>query len=118
MQSINKAIEADKSKEGGADAQKAGTAIGWIGAIMTAIVGILTANPGLIAAGLLAITMMTLQTSGAMEKMTTAFAKSLEQSGMNPQTAQMFASIFLTVLITGVTIALTFWQVRHRSQQI
>lgn len=108
MSSINKQIESDKSKASGADSSKAGEVIGWIGAILTEIVGVLTGNPGLIAAGILAITMMALQSSGGMEKITTAFAKSLEDSGMSKQAAQIFASVFLTVVIAGVTLALTF----------
>jgi len=89
--------EADKARGSGADAGKAGTVIGWIGAILTVIVGVLTANPGLVVAGLFATTMMVLNTTGAMEKMTTAFAKSLEQSGMSKQAAQIFASVCLAM---------------------
>lgn len=108
IQAINKQIESDKAKESGGEAGKAGTIIGWVAAALSIIVGVLTANPALIVGGLIAVTMMTLQQTGAMEKMTTAFAKSLEQSGMSPAAAQIFASVFITVVVTAVTIAATF----------
>lgn len=105
IQQINKEVESQKDTKKSSDFSKASNIIGWIAAVATLVGGVLTANPGLIIAGVVAITVMSLQQGGVMDKATKALAKSLEDAGMSKRDAQIVASVIIAVAIVVVSIA-------------
>ena len=90
--------------------------LGWLGAALSIVVGVATmiaggAGAGLIAAGVAAMTIMTLEETGVMAKAQKALAEAIEKSlvknGMDAAEAKKVAGIIATVTLAVAAIAVT-----------
>jgi hypothetical protein len=104
---LKKQLESmDKAEKGGVF----GKIFGWIAAAAMVIAGAALliaggAGAALLIGGIAMMAVMTMQETGAMDKMIDGIAKGLEAMGLDPKVAQMISTVIAATLIAAVAVA-------------
>jgi hypothetical protein len=96
----------DKAEKGGVF----GKIFGWIAAAAMVIAGAALliaggAGAALLIGGIAMMAVMTMQETGAMDKMINGIADGLAKMGMDPKVAQIIATVIATTLVAAVAVA-------------